>query len=146
MYDCVKTGDAGDRTRGLSHAKRTLYHWATSPCCHTRLILLLITSHGHTKRKDCDWNNKMVAVRLQHVICGQCRPTYPLKVFQPASGHRCCCYVALVNRWLGIKRFTSSPHLAVTSCCMLLFRRSSIHIPTVKVKAEQQLQTVVQHR
>ena len=21
---------------------------------HTRLILLLITSHGHTKRKDCD--------------------------------------------------------------------------------------------
>ena len=25
------TGDAGDWTRGLSHAKRTLYHWATSP-------------------------------------------------------------------------------------------------------------------
>ena len=25
-------GDAGDRTRGLSHAKRTLYRWATSPC------------------------------------------------------------------------------------------------------------------
>ena len=25
------TGDAGDRTRGLSHAKRTLYRWATSP-------------------------------------------------------------------------------------------------------------------
>ena len=24
-------GDAGDRTRDLSHAKRTLYHWATSP-------------------------------------------------------------------------------------------------------------------
>ncbi len=28
-----RTGDAGDRTRGLSHAKRTLYHWATSPSC-----------------------------------------------------------------------------------------------------------------
>ena len=26
------SGDAGDRTRGLSHAKRTLYRWATSPC------------------------------------------------------------------------------------------------------------------
>ena len=26
-----KTGGAGDRTRGLSHAKRTLYHWATPP-------------------------------------------------------------------------------------------------------------------
>ena len=25
------SGDAGDRTRDLSHAKRTLYHWATSP-------------------------------------------------------------------------------------------------------------------
>ena len=25
-------GDAGDRTRGLSHAKRTRYHCATSPC------------------------------------------------------------------------------------------------------------------
>ena len=24
-------GDAGDRTRGLSHAKRTRYHCATSP-------------------------------------------------------------------------------------------------------------------
>ena len=24
-------GDAGDWTPGLSHAKRTLYHWATSP-------------------------------------------------------------------------------------------------------------------
>ena len=25
------SGDAGDRTRGLSHAKRTRYHCATSP-------------------------------------------------------------------------------------------------------------------
>ena len=25
------SGDAGDRTRGLSHAKRMLYHWVTSP-------------------------------------------------------------------------------------------------------------------
>ena len=27
----VPDGDAGDRTRGLSHAKRTRYHCATSP-------------------------------------------------------------------------------------------------------------------
>jgi hypothetical protein len=27
----LKNGGAGDRTRGLSHAKRTLYHWATPP-------------------------------------------------------------------------------------------------------------------
>ena len=26
-------GDAGDWTPDLSHAKRTLYHWATSPTC-----------------------------------------------------------------------------------------------------------------
>ena len=26
-----KSGDVGDWTRDLSHAKRTLYHWATSP-------------------------------------------------------------------------------------------------------------------
>ena len=28
---CKSVGDAGDWTRDLSHAKRTLYHWATSP-------------------------------------------------------------------------------------------------------------------
>ena len=27
----ITAGDAGDRTRGLSHAKRTRYHCATSP-------------------------------------------------------------------------------------------------------------------
>ena len=27
----LRFGDAGSRTRGLSHAKRTLYRWATSP-------------------------------------------------------------------------------------------------------------------
>ena len=68
------------------------------------------------EKKDCDWNNTRVSVRLQHVICGQCRHTYPLKVFQPASGHRCCCYVALVNRWLGIKRF----HAQSTHGCYIL--------------------------
>ena len=33
-----RSGDAGDRTRVLSHAKRTLYHWATSPSLLTFLI------------------------------------------------------------------------------------------------------------
>ena len=28
------TGDVGDRTPDLPHAKRTLYHWATSPLSH----------------------------------------------------------------------------------------------------------------
>ena len=27
-------GAAGDRTPGFSHAKRTLYHWVTTPHCH----------------------------------------------------------------------------------------------------------------
>ena len=29
------SGDVGDWTRDLSHAKRTLYHWATSPSINT---------------------------------------------------------------------------------------------------------------
>ena len=33
------SGDAGDWTRDLSHAKRTLYHWATSPCSYLFILL-----------------------------------------------------------------------------------------------------------
>ena len=33
-------GDAGDWTPGLSHAKRTLYHWATSPCVLESVLLV----------------------------------------------------------------------------------------------------------
>ena len=32
LAEAKRCGDAGIWTRGLSHAKRTLYHWATSPC------------------------------------------------------------------------------------------------------------------
>ena len=31
LWNKIFSGDAGDRTRDLSHAKRTLYRWATSP-------------------------------------------------------------------------------------------------------------------
>ena len=36
------SGDAGDQTRGLSHAKRTLYHWATWPSWKIGLLKNII--------------------------------------------------------------------------------------------------------
>ena len=34
----MSVGDNGVRTRGLSHAKRALYHWAISPCTYMYFI------------------------------------------------------------------------------------------------------------
>ena len=44
------SGDAGDRTWGLSHAKRTLYHWGTSPSWKIGLLenIIYIYLLSHT--------------------------------------------------------------------------------------------------
>ena len=36
------SGDAGDQTRGLSHAERMLYHWATTPSWKIGLLKNII--------------------------------------------------------------------------------------------------------
>ena len=68
------SGDAGDRTRGLSHAKRTLYRWATSPSLHTyqqhSSLLESLTFHDRTTSENHNLIAGSVAERSKALVLG----------------------------------------------------------------------------
>ena len=76
MFVKISCGDVGDWTRDLSHAKRTLYHWATSPSIVFKRLLWKKIRHWALNF------NKNVKLLLKNSL-GLCYNV----TFQPAIQH-----------------------------------------------------------
>ncbi len=70
----IKYGDAGDRTRGLSHAKRTLYHWATSPLVQliTFLFYFFVFYVMHNLKCSLLFPNTVLGFKMYFILSSMC--------------------------------------------------------------------------
>ena len=64
-------GDAGDWTRGLSHAKRTRYHCATSPRWICLLLLTMLNTHYNTLNNIKTWDQHISKLDVNCINCNE---------------------------------------------------------------------------